>query len=817
VTTFVRLNRISKPAKILIGISATLIICGIAAFFFFYHLITKSYPVTQGALHMEGLHEQVDVYRDPFGIPHINAHDEHDLMMAVGYVQAQDRLWQMDLMRRAGQGRLAEILGDSALPIDRLFRTLDFPGLADRLKEHLHPESKTLLENYATGINAFIANNAGKFPVEFDMLNYRPEPWKIEHSLLLSRLMAWELSLAWWTDLTYGEIASKVSLEKLQEIIPVYSDSFPVTVPSAQIKKSLTGLDPVLDAGKRYCELFGLEGLSGGSNGWAVDSSRSMTGKPLLANDPHLGMPAPSRWYEMHLSAPGWNVSGVSVPGVPLIVIGHNDHVAWGLTAAMIDDADFYIEKIDSLHPDRYFFQKSTLPFSERVEKIYIGSRDSIILNVRSTIHGPVINDIHPVLRQKNETGTPPSSVVTMRWTGFENSDEVYGFYGMDIAKNKEEFAGAIREITVPAQSVVYADDQGTIASWTAGRVPIRGKQNAMLPLPGWTGDAEWHGFIPFEQLPHVVNPREGFIACANQKLADQSYPYYLSTLWEPPSRIQRIRQLLSSTGKLTIDDFKQFQQDVYSPYARDLTNLLLHIYDTIKVENPSLRNALTYLRNWDYRFTTSDIATTIINTFMVKLLHNTYEDEMGPLTFEYFVFFNAIPYRVTSQLLSSDSSSWWDNVTTPERETRNDIVKKSFSDAIQTLEGMFGPDMKTWQWGTVHTVTFNHPFGKRKPLDKVFNIGPFPVGGGGTCLDKTEFRFLSPYSVAVGPSMRFIVDMSQPEDAFIVNTTGESGQPFHQHYNDQTPLWLNGGYVSMTMNWGEITAAHWDHMVLEP
>ncbi len=810
------MNRLSKPLKILIGICVSLVACAIAAFFFFHYLVTKSYPVTTGELRIDGLHDRVDVYRDPYGIPHINARDQHDLMMATGFVQAQDRLWQMDLMRRAGQGRLAEIFGDSALPVDKLIRTLNFPGIARQLVDHLHPESRALLEDYAAGVNAYINGNTGKFPVEFDMLNYRPEPWSVEHSLLISRLMAWELCLAWWTDLAYGDIATRVPLEKLLEIIPGYPDSLPLTAPLFQLKKSLTGIEPLLKAGRLYCDLFGLEAPSGGSNGWAVDSSRSLTGKPILANDPHLGMPVPSRWYEMHLSAPGWNVSGVTIPGLPLVVIGHNDHVAWGLTAAMIDDADFYIEKIDSLHADHYLYQKSSLPFQERTERIYIRSRDSVTLDVRSTIHGPVLNDVHPMLVKKVNP-TPPQEVITMRWTGFESSDEVYGFYRMDIAKDKDEFSAALRDLTVPAQSVVYADDQGTIAFWTAGRVPVRGKQNAMLPLPGWTGDAEWNGFVPFDQLPHAVNPGEGFIVCANQKLASQSYPYYLSTLWEPPSRAERIRELLSSAGKFTTDDFKQYQQDVYSPYAKDVALLLLHIYDSVKVDDPMLRGALTYLRNWDYKFTASDIATTIMNTFFVKLMHNTYEDEMGPLAFEYFSFLNAIPYRVTAQLLASDSSSWWDDVSTPERETRNDILKKSLSEAVQTLGAVLGPDMKTWQWGSMHTVTFHHPFGNRKPLDKVFDIGPFPIGGGGTCIDKTEFRFSSPYAVSVGPSMRFIVDLSRPEEAFVVNTSGESGQPYHPHYSDQTPLWLNGGYVEMTMDWQEITASHWDHLILSP
>ncbi len=810
------MNSPSTLVKVLLGIIASLVVIAIAAFFICHHLVTKSFPVTTGTVRIRSLHSPVEIYRDQFGIPHISARDEHDLMIAAGYVQAQDRLWQMDLMRRAGEGRLAEVLGDSALPLDRLFRTIGFRDIAARMAENLHPSSRIILENFAEGVNEFIATHAGQYPAEFDMLNYAPEPWKVEHSLLLARLLGWELNISWWTDLTYGEIAAKVPLDKLHEIIPDYSDTLPVTVPGFQINRSLAGIDDFLRAGELYCTLFGSGGLSGGSNGWVVGAAKSLSGKPLLANDPHLAMPAPSRWYEMHLSAPGWNVSGATLPGVPLVIIGHNEHVAWGLTAAMVDDADFYVEKTDSLHPDMYYSANGLRSFSQREEKIRIGTTDSVLFPVRSTIHGPVINGVHPTLSSAGHT-TLDSSVISMRWTGFDVSDEIHAFRGMNMAHDKGEFAEAVRDIAVPAQSVVYADDQGTIAYWTAGRVPIRGKQNALLPLPGWTGDAEWQGYIPFDQLPHVVNPPEGFIACANQKLADRSYPYYISSLWEPPSRIERIREILSAPVKFTADDFRQFQQDVFSDYARTLTRDLLHVYDSVKVSDRAIATALSYLRNWDFRFTSSDIATTVFHAFFVHLLKNTFEDEMGSPTFEHFVFFNAIPYRVVSQLAASDSSLWWDDIRTPERETKGDIFRKSLSDAVNELGHDLGADMKTWRWGTVHTVTFNHPFGRRKPLDRIFNIGPYPVGGGATSIDKTEFGITSPYAVTVGPSLRFIADLSRPLSAWIVNTSGESGQPFHTHYDDQTPLWLNGGYVQLTMDWNEISASNWDHLTLQP
>jgi penicillin amidase len=806
---------LSKFSKFVIGFGCTLLIVLLTAALFLRHLVTKSFPVTRGSIEITGLHSPVQVYRDEYGVPHIQAGDEHDLMMATGYVHAQDRLWQMDLMRRAGEGRLSEVLGAPTLSLDKLFRTVNLRDVAASIESTMHPESHRVLEDYAAGVNAYIGDHRGKYPIEFDMLRYNPEPWTVRHSILVTRLIAWELNLAWWTDLTYGEIAAKVSPEMLREIIPTVPDSIPAPVPTSALKSALAGASGFMDAGRDYRAYFQLGSLEAGSNAWAVDSTRSLSGKPLLANDPHLAMPCPSRWYLIHLSAPGWNVAGVSLPGLPLVVIGHNDRIAWGLTNAMIDDADFYVEQIDSASPGHYRYHGASLAFGEREEKIYVGTNDSVTITARFTRHGPVVSDVHPV-RQHADT-LAPAPPIAMRWTGLEPSDETFGFMKLNRAGNPGEFAEALHDLTVPGQAVVYADTAGNIGFWTAARVPIRGKENAMLPLSGNDPEAEWKGFVPFDRLPHVLNPPEGFVACSNQKLADASYPYYLSTLWEPPSRLLRIRHLLQSAEKLSADDFKQFQQDLTSIFARDVTKQLLEAYADSTAPEGDLADALTYLRNWDFRFTQTDVSTTIFNAFFMKLLRNTYEDDMGSGLFKDFVFFTAIPYRVTSSLLAADSSRWFDDRNTPQIETKRDILRKSLADAVQELRTTNGPEMKTWQWGTIHTVTFSHPFGSRKPLDKVFNLGPYPIGGGGTTPNKSEYRFATPYGVAIGPSMRQVIDLADPSVAYTVITSGQSGQPLQGHYDDQVPLWRNGGYLRVTTDWNDIERSGWDHCELRP
>jgi penicillin amidase len=823
-----------RPSVVFLGITGTLVVALLAAFFFFRHLVVKSFPVTDGTERAAGLRAAVGVARDPYGVPHISAADRSDLAFAAGYVHAQDRLWQMDVLRRAGEGRLSELFGRKTLGMDMMFRTVGIGRIASAIGEGMSADSRAVLEAYAAGVNAFISSHRGSFPAEFDMLGYEPEPWTVRHSLIVSRLIAWELALAWWTDVTYGEIAERVGEPMAVELIPGYPDSVRPAVPQGgrhpRAERAAAFPGAALpeaafpEAAHAYREMFGIGAPGGGSNAWAVNASRSGGGYPLLANDPHLAMPQPSRWYLMHLSSGGNDVSGVTIPGLPLVVIGHNGALAWGFTNAMIDDADFYHEKEDTSRPGHYLHAGKSLPFETRVETIRAGDGDSVEITVRSTIHGPVVNDVHPALMPDSldpgSAGGSPGGrdPIAMRWTGMEPSDEVHGFLLMNAARGIAEFEKGLSYLTAPGQAAIYADTSGNIAFWTTGRVPVRkGRAHPMLPLPGWTGENEWSGFVDFRRLPRLINPPDGMIASANQKLADDSYSWYLSTLWEPPSRIQRIREMLQGTAQFTADDFKRMQMDAVSPYARELTGLLMRVASSAPRTDTMEAAALDYLRNWDFRFATNDVATTIFNEFYVRLLGGIYLDEMGPGLFRRFLEFGAVPNRATSKLLASDSSLWFDDAATPARESRDDVIMNAFSGALDTLSRRLGPVMKEWRWGNVHTVTFRHPFGSRPPLGRVFDVGPFEAAGGGTTVLKTEYKTSSPYEVYVGPSMRQVIDLGKPLEGFFVLTGGQSGQAFHEHYEDQTPLWLNGGYIRVTMDASEIAASPWNRLTLEP
>ena len=408
---------------------------------------------------------------------------------------------------------------------------------------------------------------------------------------------------------------------------------------------------------------------------------------------------------------------------------------------------------------------------------------------------------------------------LTLRWTGYEMSDETQAMLLINKATNWNEFQEGLREFTVPAQNFIYADDQGNIGYWLAACVPIRKRLNPLTPSPGWTNDYDWTGFVPFEKLPHVFNPREEYLATANNKIVDDSYPYYLSDLWEPPSRVMRIEEILKRKEKFSVEDFQSMQKDVVSPHARETVPFILRAFEGVSSTEDQVKTALTYLRNWDYALRKEDVASSIFNVFLQKLLYNIYHDEMGDELFNNYLLLSSVPYRVTSRLLrdSTDTSGWFDDTGTLEHETRDEIIRKSLTDAIADLRSRLGGELKTWQWGKIHQVTFEHLFGRIPGMSKVFNIGPFPTGGASTTINNGEYNLTKPFKQLVGSSARQLVDLSDSTSLLVVITTGESGQPLHKHYDDQAQLWLNGEYHRLLMVRSEIERSGWELLTLQP
>jgi penicillin amidase len=798
--------------KVILGVAGSLLVLALSLTVFFYYLITKSYPVTSGAEKVAGIHSEVQIYRDDYGVPHIYAGSEYDTYYAVGYVHAQDRLWQMELIRRAGEGRLSEILGEPALKVDKMFRTLGLWHQAQRTIPTVDATTRLALEAYADGVTNYIATHKGKYPIEFDLLNFEPEPWTMAHSLLVSRLMAWELNYSRWVDIVLGQLVERLGVAKASEIFPTWPEGAPLTIPEElKGRRSAAMANQLLEADQAFKQLLGNAGLESGSNAWVVGGAKSATGKPILANDPHLLFSAPGRWYEIHVVGPDLDVSGASIAGVPFVVIGRNQSVAWGVTNAMVDDEDFYVEEVDSVqHPSRYRFNGSWRPIEQQLDTILVKNSPPVLLTTYQTHRGPIVNRMEPAAQYSRQ-------LLSMRWVGHDVSNEAQAFYVINRAHNWKEFLEGLRHFAVPAQNFVYADADGNIGYHTGGRIPIRKTKSATLPFPGWTDEYDWKGYVPFEQMPQALNPSEGFIAAANNKIISDSYPYYISNLWEPDWRITRITEVLRGQERFSVEDMQRLQQDLSSPQARELVPIVLKVYATVPLRDPDVQTTLAYFRNWNYEMSSNDVATTLFQAFLVRMVQNTFEDEMGPQLLAVYDTLATVPLAAITKLMKKGSSAWFDDVRTPQVETMDDIIRRSIDDGLRDLKTRIGGEIKEMRWGTMHQVEFPHVFGSHHLLRRIFNIGPFPIGGSHSTVNLGGFRLTQPFLNHLGPSTRQIYDLSNWNNTRSVTPPGQSGQVFQRHYDDQIQLWLNGGYRTQLMDRSAVEKAGFDHLVLRP
>jgi penicillin amidase len=562
-----------------------------------------------------------------------------------------------------------------------------------------------------------------------------------------------------------------------------------------------------------------------GSNSWAVHGSRTATGKPILANDPHLGLTLPSIWYEMHLVAgpPGQeelDVAGVTLAGAPGVVLGHNRSIAWGFTNGMVDDLDFYLEKINPANPDEYWHDGGWREMDIVEENIPVKGRDPEVIKIRSTVHGPLVNSVHPAYGGvvRND-----SLAVSFRWTGFELTDEGRAVQLLNRASTWEEFQQAMRHFAVPNQNVIYADTAGNIGYRSCGLVPIRRDGKGYLPYRGWENAGDWIGTIPFEQMPHAYNPPQNYVATANNLIVDKSYPYYLSNAWEPSSRVERITELLARQDTSSIEIFMQMQNDVVSVHARRMLPLLLNLLDGAASHsdgNGALSeeesNARLLLTDWDGNETPDSVPAALFQFWSHEFLLGAIKDELGDTLFKAYGARSSLAIRALEYLAQHPESPWFDDRATPAIETAQDIALNSFRKTVQFFRKELGDILIDWQWGKIHQLTLQHPMGRKKPLDRIFNTGPFPCGGSAQTINKGEYRLAEPFAVAAGPSVRIIVDLAQPDAAWFVIPGGQSGQAFSEHYRDQVDFWLQGKYRKVSMRRDEIAAASKSTLVLQ-
>ena len=718
-------------------------------------------------------------------------------------------MFSMDMIRRAAEGRLSEIFGEETVPFDKMFRTVGIYRTAKMIKKKMNPDALKLLEAYSRGVNFYLEEKKNKYPVEFDVLGYQPEKWKPEHSILVIRMMAWELNLGWWTDLTFTELVQKLGEEKVKEILPGYPENAPTIIP-ADIKKFTQISDDFIKTDKAFRKFLGMTGTHLGSNNWIVNSQMSVSGKPIIANDPHLAYRAPGIWYAAVIKSPKWNAAGVTLPGVPGIVIGKNDNISWTLTNIMTDETDFYFETLDSSQT-KYLLDGEWKDLNISEDTIKVRDANGVPIVIKSTHRGPVISDIHPYtfVFNKDERSYPP---ISMRWLGNEFSDEMDAFLKINKAKNWTEFKSAVEQYNIPGQNFVYGDDQGNIGYVFGGALPIRPNNATTFLFNGSESKNDWIGFVPRNELPFLFNPNTNFIATANNKVI-KNFKYHITNLWEPASRIERITELLESKDKHSVEDYMKYQSDVKSPYARQIVPYILSAFKNVDVKEKNLKESLRLLNEWSsFNFEMNKYLQTpaIFLSFFDKLMKNIYLDEMGEDLFNQYVFLANVPYRNVLELLEEQNSAWFDNVNTKEIETRDDIIRKSLTDALDELETTISKDVTDWQWGSLHTVTFKHAFsGVSWILDEVINIGPYEISGDGTTIFNTEYPFYEsiekyplfrhkPFECELGPSMRFIYDFAKPDEFYLILTTGQSGNIFSDHYKDQTELFLSGKYMKL-------------------
>lgn len=770
------------------------LLCG--AFGYGDWTLHKRLPKTAGRLAIPGLRANVSVYRDAEGVPHIEAANEHDLFLAQGFVTAQSRLFQMDLSRRQASGTLSEIAGKATVRQDKFFRTLGLRRWADRSYVSYSKHGKDVLQWYADGVNAFIhrAEQKGKLPVGFQLLGYKPSPWTPVDSLTIGKYMAYDLGGHWEGQAFRYYLLEHFSKKKAMALFPSYPKNAPTILKTVQnnpiqIEKSFAAATPILP------------NPFNGSNDWVVSGEKTASGKPYLANDPHLGLATPSIWYETNLRAPGVNVSGVIFAGVPGIIIGHNQSIAWGVTNVGPDVQDLYIEKRNPKHPNEFLYNGKWYKAKVIDEKIHVKGGKTIPYKVTVTRHGPIVSQF--------AHDSHSNTALAMKWTALQPTTELEAVLKFMKAQNWTEFKKALTYFQAPAQNFVFASKNGTIAYRANGLIPIRKNGNSLLPEPGWTDKYEWTGYIPWNQLPTIVNPPEGFIATANNKVTPPGYPYHISNTWEEPFRAQRIRQVLSSKNRFTIQDMKELQFDHKDLKASEFLPILLPVLNQNKKGlRPIDKKAISLLKNWNQIDDKKLAAPLIFNLWMDELPKVIFNGQISSKMMSLF----ENKEQVTDQLLRNagkgnpgpwiNGAGGWSHV-----------VNESFKKAVDRARDLQGKDPSKWVWGHFHKVKFPNPLSSVKPLNLLFNPNPKPVSG--SCVTVAAACWNSKTGeVDHGPAWRMIIDMADPSKNWGVVAPGQSGHVLSRWYSNQIDDWVNGNYHVTSLLENEYGPES-DHLIL--
>lgn len=729
---------------------------------------------------LKGLTGEVEVLRDQYGLAHVYAENQTDLYRAVGYIQARDRFWQMDLLRRVTMGRLSEIFGEDMIDADKLFRSLRISEKSKSILEGCDPELTQYIEAYTDGVNQYLAEDDLSF--EFTVLGYEPDKWEPYHSINLIGYMAWNLNTAWNTELIYFKLKQTLDDRQFGDLVncldlpnPIYEDFALEGTPddSSFIAAANLAADiapPVFS----------------GSNNWVIGGSRTTTGKPILCNDMHLGLMSPGVWTQMHHIVDGeLNVTGVVLPGQPFVISGHNADIAWGMTNVMLDGMDFYVETVNPNDSNQYKLNGEWKDFELRNEKIAVKGGDTVNYVMRLSHRGPVISEMKDV----------KDKVISVHWLGNDQSNELRTVYLLNRAKNWDDFKNAVKTFISVAQNVNYADTEGNIGLYCCAGVPKREKPGWMV-FPGDTTLYDWDEFVSFDSLPHYYNPEKDYVVSANNRTVGEDYPYYISAWFDLPNRFNRITQLIEAKDKLSIEDIQKIQTDQHSLLAEGMLPQILEIMKTAE-KDERVKELVDILSEWDYQMAADESAPLIFEEFYLVFARNLMHDEMGDDLFHEYQRYGRLTNYMTEYILDNPKSVWCDDVTSKDKtETLDEIVARSFEHTADSIMSKYGKNFRTQTWGKAHQVNIEHPLGKVPILNFLFGLNhKEPVGGSYHTVNPYSYDFRKPFESKTGASQRHIYSMADFDASKVAIPTGVSGIPGSKHYLDQAEDYIRGIY----------------------
>lgn len=828
---------------IIFGIFGILLILAVAimgSFFVFvyWRYVQRPLPTHDGEFELACMDTPVEVLRDKHGVPHIYAESRADLFRAQGYVHAQDRLWQMEQNRRIARGTLAEVFGEAALDADRFSRIVGFWRAAELELESLDPEARLALEHYAEGVNAYIDSRPKNLAAEFNLLRIVPEPWSAIDSLGYGKIMAWTLSANWDTELSRLRLAGELDPQTAAELEADYPAENPAILETMgeQFERLLATAGLLQNQYEEMQSWLGeqgaqISGMGQGSNSWVLAPTATDGARPLLANDPHLSVTMPAAWYENHLVCPDYHVSGVSLTGIPAVVIGHNEEIAWGVTNSFADVQDLYVERGHAEDDTLFEFEGEWEKAEVIEEAIYVRRQaQPHIERVIVTRHGPLIsrwlNTYNPAESDADPSVTSLTSApIALRWAGHECGANVLAGLKFNTATDWDSFNDALSHWSCPPQNFVYADKNGYIGYVMAGAVPKRENNPGTIPAPGWTGKHEWGGMIPFDELPRIFNPESGKIVTANNKMVGDDFPHFMGMDFYPGWRAARIEEMLSTKIRYNVRDMVEIQMDTGSKLAEQLKPWFAQGRSRDLYEE----TALVELRNWNHRMDADSVGALVYHNMLLHAIEMTFNSKIGQSKLG---FTGTMPYepifgntgflgkaetKLCDLLNNYTQSRWYTDTESGRERSREEFLQDLFEQTVTQMRNELGESLRLWQWGRHHQVKFVHPMGSVRLLRSFFNYGPYPIGGDFTTPLQTRHATELPLGlVKVIPSYRQVYEVGNWDKAQTITATGQSGHPLSDQYRDQIEMWREGEFHLMPWSREAVEAEVVHRMVLK-